>query len=317
MKRRNAIRIVIAALALAGLACNVANPTGQNDPQGTLQAAYATVTARAASGTQPPVEVTTGGIEEPGETEEPADATGTLEPTPTQFETPTASPTPPDARTDLGAPFEIPRCGLPILVDGAPGDWDDQPNVAAVSIVHVTYGEEEWVNTGDSSASARLCWTDSTLYLYIDVTDDALVQTQSGIDIYRGDEVEITFDGDLYGDFYDDDVNDDDRHFGVTGGNFNDVGADSVRYQPTQATSTAIEIGGQRPIGTGGSYALEIGVPWPELGVSPTVDAAYGLCLAVSDNDQAGEASQDSLTSNCSELSVFDPTTWITVTLGE
>ncbi len=316
MNNKSAIALVIAALTLAGLACNVANPTGQNDPQGTLQAAYATVTARAASGTQPPVEVTTGGIEEPEETAA-AEATGTLEPTPTQVQTPTTSPTPPDARVDRGAPFEIPRCGLPVLVDGAPGDWDDQPNVAMVSIVHVTYGEEEWTNADDSAASARLCWTDTALYLYIDVTDDALVQTQSGIDIYRGDEVEITFDGDLYGDFYEDDFNDDDRHFGVTGGNFNDVGADSVRYQPTQATSTTIQVGGQRPIGTGGSYALEIGVPWSELGVTPAVDAAYGLCLAVSDNDQAGEASQDSLTSNCSDLSVFDPTTWITVRMAE
>ena len=89
-----------------------------------------------------------------------------------------------------------------------------------------------------------------------------------------------------------------------------------MQYEPVQRAVESLSVGALRPIEVGGGYTLEARVPWVLLGVSPAVDAKYGFCLAVSDNDQVGEASQDSLVSHCSNLTVFNPTTWVTLTLG-
>jgi hypothetical protein len=51
--------------------------------------------------------------------------------------------------------------------------------------------------------------------------------------------------------------------------------------------------------------------------MTPRSGKNYGFCLALSDNDQPGTASQDSMVSHCTNLKVSDPTTWATLQLTD
>ncbi|MCC6904255.1 MAG: hypothetical protein IT326_00330, partial [Anaerolineae bacterium] len=106
----------------------------------------------------------------------------------------------------------------------------------------------------------------------------------------------------------------DDVQIGLSPGDFAGLPPSAVRFHPALDESLALMLMAQRPLATGGSYALEAEIPWSILlGSAPQLETNYGLCLSVSDNDQPGEASQDSLVSHCTGLRVVDPTTWLTV----
>lgn len=305
--------LALSSLLAATLACNAADPGGGGGSEGTRVAVFATITAQMGQTISPPPDGPL--ISTPGATD--PNATGTLPASATPLSTPSVTATPPETRVDAGEGFTILPCRLEILVDGSPSDWGDQPELTPILLDEVTFGATQRSGgNADLSGEARFCWSSTHLYLLVAVTDDIFVQTQTGFSIYKGDEVELVFDGDLRGDFYNTRVDEDDRHFGMSVGDFSDLPPVSVRQQPSQSMETGIEIGGQRPLGQGGNYYLEASIPWSSLGVIPTGGDHYGLCLAISDNDKPAEAVQESFISHCEDLSVFDPSTWITVRLG-
>ncbi len=313
-----ALLIVAAALAAASLACNLVAP--EVDYEATNEVIYLTITAQAERAGVP--------TRDPLATQRPPGSstatlhqtsTPTTEPsaTPIPSATPLATPTPPQERTGNGASLVIARCGLAIAVDGDIADWLDQPGgIEGIRLDQATFGAVNWTGESDLSGLARLCWTSEALYLSVEVTDDALVQNQSGVTQYRGDEVELLFDTDLIGDFYDTVWNEDDIQFGLSPGNFVDRQPAVVRYEPDFSTSVDVTLAARRPIGTGGSYVLEAAVPWSTLGITPQTDQGYGLCLALSDNDLTAQDVQQSMVSHCVRLKVPDPTTWVTVRLA-
>jgi len=304
-------RTALAAISLimASAACNLV--AAQPDTSATGAGVDETITAQA-------------GIEggaatrNPLATERPPGGAGTPGLTPTASETPTPSitPTPPDERSSAGPTLGIPRCELAINVDGTLDDWLDQPQgFVSIALDKVTFGANNRGGAGDLSGTARLCWTSGALYVAVEVTDDALVQTQRGQTQWRGDEVELVFDGDLRGDFYEDVWDDDDIQLGLSPGNFGDVNQSAVRYHPGFSDQTGITLGVRRPIGSGGNYIVEAAIPWAALGITPQADGVYGLCAALSDNDRPGEAVQESMVSHCTDLRVTDPTTWASARL--
>ncbi len=297
-RRASAMTAGLIMLVLAALACNVPDGSG-GDTEATVQVVYSTITAQAGMSPVP--------------TDTPTEAATA---TPTTTGTPTVTPTPPENRTGNGDNLTIPRCTKTVTVDGGDADWKQQAGVTPFALTHNTFGEAEWQGADDLSGRARMCWIDSMLYLFVEVTDDLHVQTQQGRTAWKGDEVELVFDADLRGDFYDEDWNDDDTQLGFSPGDFGDILAGVMEYHPADKALDDVEIAARRAIGTGGDYVLEVAIPWSVLGVVPRADTNYGFCLAISDNDHVGEAQQDSMVSHCTDLSIPDPTTWVTLRLA-
>jgi hypothetical protein len=307
IKRRAAPLLTALMLSLTSLACAL---TAEGpDTRATVDAAYARLTAEAQTGP--------GGPElDKGETPGTPDPTSEVTPTP-QPDTPTPSltPTPPATRADNGPLVEVPPCANEIILDANPEDWAGQERRLTLSAEEATFGQEDWTGPADASADISLCWASDALYLLAEVTDDAHVQTEEGASAFRGDEIEISFDGDLRGDFYTTRLTGDDRQFGLSPGDFEGLPPSAVVFHPEIDTDPAIDLTAARPIGAGGNYTLEAQIPWEEFGVTPDTSAVYGLCVNVSDNDQPGEALQQSYVSTCEDLNVFDPTTYISMRL--
>lgn len=297
------IGFVFSVLILAALACNV--PTGETgETSSPVEDVYATITAQAAGDSS--------GLTQPAE-----ESTEAVTETPTPTQTPTATPTPPESRTGNGENISIPRCKVTITVDGNDEDWAAQSGIPVIYLNNNTYGESEWLGAEDLSGQARMCWVDSRLYLYAAITDDVHVQTEQGDTAWKGDELELLFDADLRGDFYEDVWNDDDTQLGLSPGNFDDNPVGVTRYWPRGAAKQGeVEIAARQVVGAGGSYIIETAIPWLVLGVTPAADSNYGFCLAISDNDHVGTAQQDSMVGHCTRLKVPDPTTWVTLNLA-
>jgi len=292
---------MLAVLALAALACNA--PLEQPDTGATVQAIYLTITAQAG----------TAGVPTATASSSPSAET----PTPTVgTPPPTLTPTPPQERSGNGANLAIGRCTGAIAIDRNGSDWAAQIGTLRFTLDTATFGAANWSGTADASAEARACWTAEALYLFLIVTDDVHVQTEQGATQWQGDEVELLFDGDLYGDFYQDRWDDDDVQLGLSAGNFGDLAPSAVRYHPVVETLSSVSIGEWRMSEAGGNYVMEVAIPWVVLGVTPQVEARYGFCLALSDNDRPDQAAQDSMVSHCSRLRVVDPTTWVTAWLA-
>jgi hypothetical protein len=181
----------------------------------------------------------------------------------------------------------------------------------------VTYGAGEWLGAADLSGYTRLCWNDNGLFMYVEVTDDVHVQNQRGETSWKGDEVELLFDGDLRGDFYNTVWNSDDVQLGLSPGDFADLSPASVRYHPSISLLAGIELTARPLAGSSGGYVLEAKIPWVELSTAPQAGLNVGFCLALSDNDHVGAAQQDTMVSHCTRLRVSDPTTWVTATFAQ
>lgn len=307
--------IMICALALSALACG--NVPERPDSQATVQAFYATITQQAASGSPFPTRDVT------------QQATQAVNPTTAATNrptlTPSVTPTPPNERSsDNGALTTIPRCpsNVNIQVNGAGDDWQNWPDGASPARIVIdtpTFGEDEWLDKGDLSGEAFLCWNSTALYVLINVTDDVLVQNQQGRTSWRGDEIEFFFDSELTEDYYEGSYNADDTHLGINPGNFSDNPANAIRYRPNEAvlSSNQLLFASSRSPQSGANYAVEMAVPWSLLRFVPQAETNYGMCIAISDNDHVDTAQQDSMVSHCRQLRTPVVTTFATIRLED
>ncbi|NDJ53581.1 MAG: hypothetical protein GYB68_10920 [Chloroflexi bacterium] len=300
------VRLVCIGLCIITLSACAA-PTSR-DSAATVDAVYARITEQAQSGEPLDPVLATSEAGEVAEAEESSD-----EATPEPENTPTPTPTPPDFRT---SPLSLPRCTVDLTIDAQRSDWALEAAASLnISLEANTFGPSNWDGTQDSSGIVQLCWTDDDLFLFATVTDDRHVQTQSGLTAWQGDEIELVFDSNLRGDFFDEVWDDDDTQIGLSPGDFISRDPSGVRYQPQGQENLPVDIVAIREFGEGGSYDLEAQVPWSVFSTNPQSGESYGLCIAISDNDQPGEALQQSMVSHCQGLIITDPTTWITITL--
>lgn len=300
VKKTLFLLIVVIAVFTGGIACNFPVTT-RADTEATSQAVFLTITAQA------------GGAADSATATQTSSAGVTATPTTTS-----ATATPQAQRTGNGGALLIPRCGGAVTVDGNDTDWQGfGANVTSFSLMTNTFKPENWSGLDDSSALVTACWDDDALHLFIEVTDDALVQTQSGLSQWKGDEIEILFDRDLSRDYSIATWDADDFQLGLSPGNFSSVDPGAVMFHPTEKTDIDVDLTAIRPIGGGGSYFIEASIAWSVFAVTPSEGASYGFCAAISDNDLPGQAVQQSMTSHCLRLKVTDPTTWVTLTLDE
>jgi hypothetical protein len=292
------LRSLLPLVMLIGAALACGPRPQEPDSQQSVRQVFETITAEA---NMPPQPTTVGADEVPATDTPPAPTTA-----------PTA--TPPDSRSANGETRPIARCQQSITIDADSSEWDFSAG-GVWDIAENVFGAGNWNGAGDASGKALLCWTDSSLYIAVNVTDDVHVQTQTGQTAWQGDEVELFFDANLRADFYEDTVDSDDSQLGLSPGDFDELPPAAVRYAPSFLDNINVELAASRPVETGGNYFLEVAIPWSILSVNPQPDTNYGLCLTVSDNDQEGEAVQDSMVSDCEDLFYRDPTTWETVRL--
>lgn len=180
---------------------------------------------------------------------------------------PTPTPTP-------AADATIAQVTTPLLIDGAiDALW---VQTARQSLPHVVIGNDTPTNP-DLSAGYRALYADQTLYLLVDVVDDAL-RNDSGTDWWEDDGVELYLDGNLsHGTTYDG-VNDYQLIF-----RWHD---ETVRLGPNSAPLPA----GLRfqQVDTSTGYRLEVAIPLSAVGIDPNPGATFGLDVHVNDDDDGG-----------------------------
>lgn len=221
-------------------------------------------------------------------------------------DTPAPSPTKTVQKLRSGSLVEAAYLENPPLLDGIFDDWS-LPSYPARSVV---YDAGEWQNEADASASGMLGWDSAYLYLALQVQDDRYVQEASGLDIFKGDSLEILLDTDLAGDFEVASLNTDDYQLGISPGSpYPGQQPQAYLWYPVSRQGVRGEVSIAARARDGG-YNVEVAVPWSLFGITPQSEDAFGFSFSVSDNDLEGEQVQQSMVSNVLGRSLADPTTW-------
>jgi len=293
----------LGALTLAALACSLPGAT-QPDAEATLDAVSTEVklTLNAPNGL-PTARVST---QLPSPTQPPIQAN-----TPTPVQLPTlANPPTPKSSTRPGDIVPAFYRATPPQIDGALTEWSDLSN----AIKSPVFKSENWAGIGDQSGVFALTWDEKNLYLAVEVTDDAHVQTQHGELIFQGDSIELLLDADLRGDFSSTVLSPDDYQLGLSPGNLAGGAPEAYLWFPTERTSKLPNLVlVAQPTNFG--YQLEAVVPWSLFGLTPQRGQTYGFALSLSDNDTPNTAEQQSMVSSVGTRRLTIPTTWGTLRL--
>ena len=337
MKRSKRLKgIVLVLMAGMLMACSLPIPSisklipwgREETPNLTTTALYANV-EEYASATPPAPAVDTAVVEEA--TDEP-EATATEEPTATAEPTTTATVTKtsgvPTVQPVFITPLSPPANGgqsrpagyfvaeyLPngVKLDGVWDEWDS----AQYPANYITYGYGNWTGEEDLSASFRVGWNETFLFIAAKVRDDVYAQDAQYHDIYKGDSLEILLDTDLYGDFNYDELSGDDYQIGISAGRPDVNGMrEAYMWYP-------YVLAGSRPeVGIGATkvddvYRVEVAIPWTLFNTMPSMGRHYGFAFSVSDNDKLGSNVQESLGSCVADRKLTHPMTWGELVLGQ
>jgi hypothetical protein len=188
---------------------------------------------------------------------------------PFQFEDPRFA-----ARSRAGATkvVDIPRAEPGMIVDGVMSHWPGRPG-EPITGRDLVVGSR----AGELSADFRLCWDDERLYVFVQVRDATpAVNRNSAENLWRGDGIELFIGppGDGTGGLLFED-----RHLVLGGGSDKpDAYFVGVSRQPRVDLVVTRNVAGD-------GYALEAGIPWNALGVTPR--GLRELRLDVGINDSA------------------------------
>ena len=203
---------------------------------------------------------------------------------------------------------------VPPTIDGDLTDWAGR---AAAESTFLVYSHNGWDGTDDVTAVWQLGWDANNLYIAVQVTDDAHVQTQTGNQIFRGDSVDMQLDTDRNGD-YGAGLNRDDFQIIFSPGDFAGLPPSAFRFQGT-AGGQILDAPGHSIVvsawPTALGYNLEMAVPWRDLNLTPAPGLIIGLALNVNDNDGVETAVQEVMKSHVSTRQFDNPASWGTLTL--
>jgi len=228
--------------------------------------------------------------------------TATLDPTDTPE--PTESYAGPAARPGENIPAHY--LSDPPTINGYLEDWD--AGILEV-ITHVVYGEDNYTGKSDASGKVEIGWDDEYLYINIRVTDDKYVQISDKQNIYKGDSFEILLDTHTAYDYYLASMNWDDYQIGISPGQGNPNSPECYIWYPLSKRGSTCAVQAEA-VKTGQGYIMEMALPWSLFEITPQVGDKFGFALSLSDNDEPGEALQQSMVSNVSTRYFSDPTTW-------
>ena len=234
--------------------------------------------------------------------------------TPTQTQTPTETQT---SEPEYSACYRAGEQFYASYFSSAPtidGVWDEWTSTQ-YPVTVVNYGLDEWTDSDDLSASFRVGWDENYLYVAAKIGDDIYVQNAHGDNIYKGDSLEILFDGNLCGDYYYAELSADDYQLGISPGN-PDVSGEKEAFMWFPRSETggvgSVIIGSER---SGSVTRVEAAIPWSVLGVYPWAGETFGFVFSVSDNDNTSSDVQQSMVTGVATRRLTNPTTWGTIIL--
>ncbi len=231
---------------------------------------------------------------------------------------PTAAPVPP---SPTAPPQPTPLPSRPGPVVSAPllwvaparidGNLDDWRTTTTYPIANVVYGAANYSGASDLSGTFRIGWDYRALYVAVQVVDDHLVQNEHGAAIYKGDDVEIQLDTNLYGDFYINAVNGDDYQIGLSPGSPPGTSPEAYLWYPPGKARALPEVDVGVKLTTDG-YVLEAAIPWTIIGFKPYPGLKMGFAISISDDDDPTRAVQQTMLSNDPYRTLL-PTSWGTL----
>jgi hypothetical protein len=211
-------------------------------------------------------------------------------------------------RQNTGDPITLRRALRPPTIDGKLTEWD---GATAFAPTHSIL-PNGWSGPADLSALFHATYDDSAFYLAVVVTDELHVQnTQTrGIDLWKGDDVELWFDQQLNEDFDAAEGDADDWQVGLSAGDFAKLGPEAFIFRPPDHPVTGIRVAAQ-PRTNNGGYVLEVAIPWAAIGgFQPHPGQAIGFAASVGDNDSLGTAQQTGMLSTARHLQWNHPPTF-------
>ena len=86
-----------------------------------------------------------------------------------------------------------------VNIDSRPVEWKQKNRFRISDKLNVAYGREKWQGEKDLSGIACTGWDENNLYVYMEVKDDVLKAMGEGVDLWKGDHIEIwvSIDNDL------------------------------------------------------------------------------------------------------------------------
>jgi hypothetical protein len=199
-------------------------------------------------------------------------------------------------------------------IDGDLGEWGDEP---VYQSAYRVYNVDGWDGTADMTASWRLGWDGTNLYVAVEVLDDIHVQTQTGNQIFRGDSLDMQFDTNRSNSPTE--PSPDNFQFILSPGDFGGLPPAAFRFQGTDNGQILDAPGGHHVTvaaqATSSGYALEAAIPWSDLNTTPSPGLVLGLALNANDNDTPGTAVQEVMMSHVPGRTLTNPSTWGTLTL--
>jgi len=282
-------------------------PTAAPDLEQTITAIYASGILNTA--TQAPFMVVTATPEPATQTSAPTETVMAASPTPSHTTTFTVTPVTPTVKA-------LPQRGGGLIqavylssspdIDGSWAGWDSPFHSANF----VVYGNKNWTDEDDLSASYRIGWNEDYLFIAVKVKDDHYVQNASGQNLYLGDSIEILLDTNLYDDFHYNQLSADDYQLGISPGKGGVDGTrEAVLWYPRDymGSKSNVKIGS---MGGDGIYRVEARIPWSVFNVTPSNGKHFGFALSVSDNDNNGWNEQQSMVSSAGNRHLTQPMTW-------
>lgn len=226
-------------------------------------------------------------------------------PTPTPATTPdaTAGPTLQGENIIHAAPVLEPPPGI----NGDLTEW----TFLVYPVGEPNFGRENWQGANDLSALWNIAWDEDYLYIAIKVRDDTFVQKATGVNIFKGDSLELWIDADRAGDASTPTLNGDDYQLGLSPGDLTSptvIPEAYLWFPKEQARSVSGAIIATRLVE--GGYHLEVAVPWTILHITPTAGQSIGFALNINDNDAPDSAQQQTQVSNRRNQKLTNPTTW-------
>jgi hypothetical protein len=320
MKSHKSILLILSALFLAVLACNlpaVTTPTPFIFPTPDLTMTAIFNPTQVINPNIPPT-LPPPATSSPLPTAVPGTATTipTILPSSPSatFSAPTAAPTStPVATQVVEGPEARPKYSVSAIYFSDPPDLDgtfDEWGLQKYPVDAVVYGSGSWKNANDLSATVMLGWDEENLYLAVNVQDDVYAQHATGENLFEGDSLEVLLDANVSGDYYSDELSGDDYQLGISPGS-PDPGEDPETYlwypDSKAGPRPNVEIGVDQ-VATG--YHVETAIPWSVFNIEPSRGDHFGFAVSVSDNDNPDNDVQQSMVSNVPTRSLSDPTTW-------
>jgi hypothetical protein len=228
---------------------------------------------------------------------------------PTHTPVPTVSYAGPGKRQGISIPAVF--MSVKPVINADFSEW----NMQKYSVNYVVFGSANWTGSADLSGKLMVGWDNDKLYIAIKVVDDTYVQNAHGAQLFKGDSLDILVDTNVSGDYYLRALNGDDFQLGISPGSpqaGNNMEA-YLWYPTARAGSVTNIIMEAYQLDDG--YRLEAAIPWSIFGVIPYVGQHFGFAFSLSDDDQLGTTTQQSMTSTLSTRKLTDPTTWGDLTL--